>query len=73
MAVDSKLKRFSASMLLSPQIPAMVPSGTIAAADRGAVSWVYAGITYGGVVIVDVVYGNRLTMGLGLNLIVWRA
>jgi hypothetical protein len=73
MAVDTKLKRFSATSLIVPGFtPAAVPDGAIGEADRGAVSWMYGGISFGAVVPVsDLVPGGRLDLSMGLNLIVW--
>lgn len=48
MAVDSKLKRFSATTLLMPgYAPAALPDATIDEYDRAAASWMYAGIEFG--------------------------
>lgn len=42
---DTRLKRASATSLIVPSMaPGLVTDGTIAAADRQAVTWMYSGI-----------------------------
>lgn len=53
MAVDSALKRMSATMLLVPSMTGVFPgTAGVSPAERQAVSWIYSGILAGAVAVV---------------------
>ena len=64
MAIDTKAKRASVqAYLLGLMRPP--PDGTVAAADRAAVGWFYAGIAYAAAVVVTTLHYTGMVCNVG--------